>query len=366
VSADFSEIGCGFRSSLPEQRASKFNEESQVDASTKSPRPRRFVSWFAICATLACLVAVLGLLCLTLPRVRLLRQIEALGGGFDTKIVTPKWLQPYVAEHLDYLFGPITEVSIECGATDELVQVLAAERYLNSLAVSGEDLSDQGLEHLTAFPELRFLSVDSPLMTDKALAVISHCRALEHLHLKGGRFSDGGLSQLGSLKSLGFLSFRESRGEYTGEAMSGIASLSRLQFLWLHDVAIGDDGAVHLSRIKTLLHLELKRTGITNRCGRHFALMKRLTFLDVEGNAVDDSFVADVHSLPQLYELNLSRTAVTDASVPHLSEMSFLRHLDISGTRISAEAQRRLVQSLPNVAIRCSFESFDCHEAAEE
>ena len=103
--------------------------------------------------------------------------------------------------------------------------------------LSGTELTDEGLVHLTYLPDLRWLNLRGTKVTDAGMATLAQCAGLTRLHLEKTGVGDAGLEQL--------------------------KSLPELEYLNLYGTPVTDGGLAHLAEIKTLKKLYLWQSQVT-------------------------------------------------------------------------------------------------------
>lgn len=145
---------------------------------------------------------------------------------------------------------------------DENLAWLEYVPNLTSLEVSGDDISDIGMEHIGKLTELEVLRVrdmrGTPRLTDLALAYISKLTKLRQLVVSGS-ITAAGVAQLKSIQGLEHLSLRSS---FISE--QGLQSLSsnnrQLRTLVLGDVLITDKAVEWLAALPELEFLQVWST----------------------------------------------------------------------------------------------------------
>ena len=120
---------------------------------------------------------------------------------------------------------------------EECLAQLSAFKELRALTVVVNAISDADLERLASLKKLEFLSIRSPQVTDRGLQSLSGCLQLNQLELAGCSVSDDGLIIVGKLHGL------------TG--------------LVLDSTTVTDAGLVHLRGLKSLKSLSVSDTQVT-------------------------------------------------------------------------------------------------------
>lgn len=99
--------------------------------------------------------------------------------------------------------------------------------------------------------------------------------------------------------------------------------------------------------------LGLGRTKITDAAAPAIAKMKKLVRLDVRETGVGDASIKTFASLPELRMLNVYGTKMTDKGLADLAKAGKLEQLFVWQTGVSAQAVEKLKQELPK--LRVSF-----------
>lgn len=161
----------------------------------------------------------------------------------------------------------------------------AQEVLLKSLPVSDEDLV-----HLSGLDTLESLNLSGTDITGAGLVHIAKLTNLRKLGLNGGyqkpsKVDDEGLSHLRNLSQLEELVLSDS--QITDEGLAHLSGLTKLKSLYLFQTNITDAGLLHLEGLQELETLRAGRTGITEEGGAAFkAKMPKLTkFLEKSPDA---------------------------------------------------------------------------------
>lgn len=111
-----------------------------------------------------------------------------------------------------YRPGRLTAVSLEgWDISDTDLLPFNTLTHLQSLKLSGTQVSTTGLSHLTDLPQLQILELDScPQLSDAALVHVAKIRSLQTLSLRDTPITDAGVEHLTSLKKLRALSIGNS------------------------------------------------------------------------------------------------------------------------------------------------------------
>ncbi len=92
-----------------------------------------------------------------------------------------------------------------CDVSDRGAECLESLGELTTLDLSGTQISDAGLEHIRGLSDLHDLAVGWTRVTDVGLRHLAGLHALEHLDLEKTHVTDAGLERLTGLSNLKFL-----------------------------------------------------------------------------------------------------------------------------------------------------------------
>jgi hypothetical protein len=183
------------------------------------------------------------------PERKAVRKVEELGGGANLLRTTTR--------------GEVAEVAfVYTGISDKDLRHLAPlGPKLEVLSLSGNNITDHGVQVLDKFPKLRRLRLDATQITDKGLTHVGKLKHLEMLDLRATRISDRGLRELRGLAELRSLNLCGTR--VTGRGLKDIARLASLTDLFLAATQVGDDGLREIVGLKHLGLLDLDQTKVT-------------------------------------------------------------------------------------------------------
>jgi len=139
--------------------------------------------------------------------------------------------------------------------TNEDLEAATVLSTLRVLDLSMCPVSDDGLMHLSAFPNLVELNLSETEVTDQGMTHVSECSRISRLFLMGTGIGDAGLRHLEGMASLEVLYLGGTHVTDDGLAcLSGFARLKRLQ---LSNTRVTDRGLEHLKGFTGLSHLYL-------------------------------------------------------------------------------------------------------------
>jgi hypothetical protein len=124
---------------------------------------------------------------------------------------------------------------------------------LEKLVLAGPEISDETLEALECFPDLRKLMIFDSSVTDAGLAHFTHVPNLQKLLLTDSPVCDSGMVHLAKLTQLYELDLTGL--VLTDDGISRLASLPRLQYLYVADTSITEAGLLSFRNTRTLKFL---------------------------------------------------------------------------------------------------------------
>ncbi|HUT87980.1 MAG TPA: hypothetical protein VMY37_00650 [Thermoguttaceae bacterium] len=133
---------------------------------------------------------------------------------FYVELKDPDVTDEFIAENLRSMTS-LEEVDIESpNVTDAALAHITSMRHLHRLYLDCPRLTDTALAHVESLPELYRISLDSPRLTDAALSRIATHAKLGHLTLNSPNLTATGLRQLERLKHLeSVTSYRDPQNE---------------------------------------------------------------------------------------------------------------------------------------------------------
>ena len=195
-------------------------------------------------------------------------------------------------------------------------------------------VTDDEIRSIQSLP-LRYLDVQSPLLTDEGFAVIAQLPELINLHVDVTQISPQALDSLATKKvvSLSTVFSSGSIDDYTGP-ISAAASLNYLAF---KGGRLGAKGTEDLLRLPNLGSLDLKRVQISEGAVEQIALQKNLTSLTLrETNFTDADLKALLPLANQLTYLYVENCDLTDAGLAELRNFTSLQELTLAGDRLTS------------------------------
>lgn len=137
-------------------------------------------------------------------------------------------------------------------------------------ALDGTRCTEAGFKALAELPHLRRLVLNKSGVTDKELEVIVGCKALRVLIIPASGVTDAGLNHLSRVPRLDTLDVSENP-RVTDAGMKQVATLERLEHLYLGKTSLTDKGLFELKPLEGLRTLHVAGTKVTAAAAEKFA-----------------------------------------------------------------------------------------------
>jgi hypothetical protein len=214
---------------------------------------------------------------------------------------------------------PGFRTAFTCKALGRLLRSLP---NVETITLSGANVSDDHLEQLRERPKLTRLVLHNTPITDKGLPHLTALHDLRELWLNSTRITDKGLAYLAGLRDLNCLSLAETQ--------------------------IGDSGLAHLGDMKEHYTLFLNGTRVTDAGLKSLEPLEGLQYLWLENTNISGAGLTHLRDLP-LQCLWLNGTRVTDAALVHLKDMTELYQLSLYDTKVTKAGRDQLLREAPNL-----------------
>jgi Leucine-rich repeat (LRR) protein len=233
------------------------------------------------------------------------------------------------------------------------------------------NLTDEGMIHLEALPQLEELNLTDTQVTDEGLTHIRDLVQLTRLYLgrsrkgpveRAGRrtykpylkievvhVTDTGMAQLRQLAKLEVLSLRGS--QVTDVGLLHFDEFPKLESLFIDETQVADAGLFRLAGLTQLRELDLAMTRVTDSGLDHLQGLTQLAHLNLAGTQITDAGLASLQELTRLTDLQLQYTAITDAGVESLRRRANLAFLGLAATQVSTSGLYELEKALPTCII---------------
>ena len=219
------------------------------------------------------------------------------------------------------------------------------------------EMTDQEMHLLAAFPELRRLNLSAAGITDEGVAKIRGLRKLEILSIRDTGVTDAGLTNLAGLTKLEELFLQSSK--VRGAGLSNLAGLKELRTLRLDGLAIRDEHLRYLAGLTKLEKLDLGQTEVSGDGLKYLAGLTNLVNLSFVSN--DRLRSEGLRHLLPLYArersgtnecvLHMGWTEIDDAAVETLKQFRRLTRLNVNSTKISGSGLKELERALDGTKV---------------
>ncbi len=239
--------------------------------------------------------------------------------------------------------------------TDAGLKHLEALPNLTELELSRTKVTDSGLRHLERLTNLKVLGLwGNSQVSDAGLIHLKGLKKLKTLILKGSCVGDGGLEHLSRLTNLMNLDLGDTKVSSAG--LANLRNLRILRLLSFGNTKVDDTGLEHLKELRNLGDLRLDDTQVTGVGLTHLMQLPALTNLGLGCATVTDPSMKHVSDLKQLQGLSLANSGITDASLTELHGLAALRELNLTGTKVTATGVCCPAQGAAGVQRRYRFE----------
>ena len=209
---------------------------------------------------------------------------------------------------------------------DADVLKLSGLRGIISFDVSGNDITDKGLSAIKQYPSLDILNISSTKVADETICAVAKTARWRAFWANDSLVTDKG-----------------------AECLSQIRSLMHVHLAGTH---VSNVGLAHLGQLGGLLELNLARTDVNDDGLAHLGRLSRLRELDLSGCAIEGPGLVNLHGLP-LQWLKLNDTPLTDVSIAALTGLSKgILVIELRGTKLSPEGLMKIKQAFPDSSIR--------------
>jgi len=174
----------------------------------------------------------------------------------------PEWLRKWLG--VDFI-ATVEEVFLSDSSDDagleQLDEHFKALPRLETLGISGTNVTDAGLKHIAGLSQVKHLHISRTSITDSGLEHIQGLTKLEWLFLRETGITDAGLRHLAGLKHLTCLDLTKTK--ITGPGLRHLDCLENLKILYLGQTKITDPGLDQLTGFHQLKELYLGDTRVT-------------------------------------------------------------------------------------------------------
>jgi hypothetical protein len=156
----------------------------------------------------------------------------------------PEWLLKLLGE--DFFHKPVNITFFETPKDEGWIKAVNSLPSLKTLLLSGGNISDETLEHLSELPNLEELHANSSSVSDKGLKNLEKFPKLRWLTIHYTKVTDSGLVHVRSLKHLEWLILIGDN--ISDAAVPDLSSMTTLQLLDVRETAITVNGYEKLKK----------------------------------------------------------------------------------------------------------------------
>ncbi len=189
-----------------------------------------------------------------------------------------------------------------------------------SVSLSGSTfVTDQTIQKLLRFKNLRRLQIDRTELSDAGLIPLKGLTHLEFLDVSRTRVTGNTLSSLTALKELRHI--RMDSNALDGTKLSPLSRLPRLEWLSIRHSRLRDPHLEFMQHSKQIRLLELCGNHLlTNKCMRYLAKLPKLDVIMVNGTSIGFAGLCELKSCP-LTSIKVSANTLTAAEFAKLKEI---------------------------------------------
>jgi hypothetical protein len=190
--------------------------------------------------------------------------------------------------------------------------------------------TDEHAAVLSAFPQMTSLTLDGQnLLTAGTLKVVGQLSDLRRLGLdRCAGFADEDFVALATLQRLQELYLTETNAGDT--AAAAIAEIPCIRSVHIGNDRLTDRGAAELSRAFSITELKLQSHSMTDMGLQALGRVNRLERLTVVSDQVTGSGLGPLARLPQLRDLSLVTSGLTDVAFDYLSQARSVQKLRLA------------------------------------
>ena len=250
----------------------------------------------------------------------------------EDEFVNLSGLTSLKAAHLNYF--PLTNAALAH---------LKDSHQLNVLHVEGTQVTDEGLQVLDSFPDLRNLWLPGRF-TDTAFAQITKHKQLTQLGVGFKSATNSGFGRLADLTRLKELS---------------------LYFLDFTSVELNATAIRTLQKHPDLTALSFSRCQFNRECLQELAGLKQVRDLTFGDRDIDPRLLGDPNRFSHLTSLSFIGTGLTDNGIESLRGLTSLKSLNIVRNSITPNGVEALRKSLPGCRIESDHGTFEATTPAD-
>ena len=224
---------------------------------------------------------------------------------------------------------------------------------ISELDMSRSQLTDQGTEYLSAFPNLEELKIDYSGITGGSTPLIGELRNLKHLSMAGTRIGEAGLAGIAGLTDLEYLNFGSTAAHDL--SFEHLLGMKNLQVLAISDLrSLNGQGLAELAKrgvLTNLRELHASNTQIGNYGLEGLKHMPHLEVLILNSAGVNDIHTPLIGSRKELVRLSLERNKIGSDGVKPLAKLKNLELLNLAGCKSVKDEAFNYLKNLKNLKV---------------
>jgi sugar lactone lactonase YvrE/Leucine-rich repeat (LRR) protein len=292
----------------------------------------------------------------------LLAEVKRLGGKAISETVAPDFLRSLAGDEALTSYSRIVELDLNertdghkeptpkkltDRVNDDTLKLLAGQKHLRVLQLSGTAVTSAGLVHLQDLKNLERLNVCLTAVSDEGFEHLAGLTKMKRLTICASKITGSGFQHLGSMKQLESINLHSAPASDAGmQAIGKLTSLQRLEIVHTH---VTDAGLAHLAGLVNLRQLHIHGPQTTETALPFLANLRELYELDVYDKAASDATLAQIAKLPKLRKLMLTGGGVfTDTGIAHLANVTTLENVTLDSANMT-DATLAVLGKLPNL-----------------
>lgn len=238
----------------------------------------------------------------------------------------------------------------DTAVTDAGMAFLPLLPMLYEVNVSEDGITDEGVKQIARIPALNYLSLNgNHEITDKGLLYLKN-RHLHGLLMSGLNITDAGVESISHIPTLEQLQVNGCK-KLTDESAKSIAKCRQLDFLVMEDTGVADAGAAAISHLPHLKQLDFgNNKKLTARGVKALSALPVLARLGLNSSPFAGDWIACFDKFKTLKHLGLCWTGITDADMAQMvSAVTKLDCLEIRGCWNLTDAALKSIAGMKNL-----------------
>ncbi|HVX09897.1 MAG TPA: protein kinase [Pirellulales bacterium] len=264
------------------------------------------------------------------------------------------------------LFDALSPTDEDLARLDELPTLKSIDIRNTSNATEGI-LTEEGiLRFIQTHPFLTHIAVadhkeESLLLTDALLEAACECPSLFSLTLRSTKLTDAGTVHLEKRANQLTQLFLTSSINLTNLSLSHIKTLRHLTHLSLNSPHLTESALLDLPQLPNLQAFVVWGANAGDQLASRLADNHSLRQLGMAYTKITDAGLEPISKMDTLLELDLTGAAISDAALPHLNRLKSLTFLHLDNTKLTRAGVDELRSAHPQCDIQSAFGNFGPH-----